>query len=49
MLILADDAFSRVALLADDVAENASFFLVVIVPAIVDFFAHAPRDNWQRD
>jgi len=35
MLVLADDALAGVAFLADDVAENAALFLVVIVPAVV--------------
>jgi len=49
MLILADYAFTGVALLANDVAENAAFFFVVVVPAIIDFFAHAPRNNGKRN
>src|SRR6266478_2306661 len=47
MFVLTDDAFAGVALLADNVTENAAFFLVVIVPAVVDFFAHAARDDRQ--
>src|SRR6266446_4671746 len=49
MLVFADDAFAGVAFLADDVAENAALFFVVVVPAVVDLFANAARDNRKRD
>jgi len=52
MLVLADDALAGVAFLADDVAENAALFLVVIVPAVVDLFTDASGTigraiNWE--
>ena len=49
MFVLANHALPGVPFLPDDVAENAAFLFVVIVPAIVDFFAHAARHNRQRD
>src|SRR5712672_2716883 len=49
MLVFADDAFAGVALLANNVAENAALFFVVVVPAVIDFFAHAPRNNRKRN
>src|SRR5215813_1566559 len=48
MFVLADHALAGVALLPNDVAENAALFFVVVVPAVVDFFAHAPRNNRKR-
>src|SRR5258708_536353 len=49
VLVFADDALAGIALLADDVAENATLFLVVIMPAVVDLFANAARDDGQSD
>src|SRR5713101_7633892 len=47
--ILGDDADLRFHLLADDVAEDAALFLLVIVLAAVHFLAHALGDNRQRN
>src|ERR1700730_10551687 len=49
MLIFSDDPLPGIALLPDNVAKNAALFLVVIVPAIVDLFAHATRNDRQGD
>src|SRR5450755_220307 len=49
MFVFADDALAGVALLADDVAKNAAFLFVVIMPTVVDLFAHAARDDGQGD
>jgi len=49
MLVFADDALAGVALLANDVAEDAALFFVVVVPAIVDFFADAARADGKSD
>src|SRR5579859_8045771 len=49
MFVLADDALAGIALLADDVAEDAALLFVVIVPAVVDFFADAAGNNGKRD
>src|SRR5260370_1363222 len=47
MLVLADNPLASIALLPDDVAENTALFLVVVVPAVVDFFPDAPRHDRQ--
>src|SRR6266850_1016712 len=49
MLVFTDDPLTGVAFLPDDVAENAAFLLIVIVPAAVHFFAHAPRNDGKRN
>ncbi len=49
MFVFTNYTFAGVALLADDVAENAALFFVVIVPAVVDLFSYASRDDGQRD
>src|SRR6266849_2515049 len=47
--VLGDDADLRFHLLADDVAEDAALFLLVIVLAAVHFLAHALGHDWQRN
>src|ERR1700757_879352 len=49
MIVLPDDTLAGVALLPDNIAEDASFLFVVVVPAVVHFFAHTPRHDWQGD
>ena len=49
VIVFADHPFAGVALLANHVAENAALFFVVVVPATVHFFAHAARNDRQRD
>src|SRR5208283_199906 len=47
MIVLANHSLAGVALLANDVAEDATFFFIVVVPAIVDFLADAARHDGQ--
>ncbi len=49
MLVFADDALAGIALLANDVAEDAALFFVVVVPAVVDLFADAAGNDGEGD
>ena len=49
MIVFADDALAGVAFLTNDVTKDAALFFIVIVPAAIHLFTHAPGHDGQRD
>src|SRR5271165_2530566 len=49
MVIFTDHSFASVALLPDNVAKDAPFFFVVVVPAVIHLLTHASWHDGQGD